>query len=134
MIYSAWATRVSLSVGCGDDPAKLPLGELHKAVASSKLFEDITFNNQRMRTREIDEYGSEILSSGGLRCAVNGHWHGASIWLPGLERIETGEGQQGPTAVLRLERHHGHLRLLVRSEPGNGFAQTSSGRHDRYQE
>jgi hypothetical protein len=55
MIYSAWATRVSLSVGCGDDPAKLPLGELHKAVASSKLFEDITFNDQRMRTREIDE-------------------------------------------------------------------------------
>jgi len=70
---------VSLSVRSGDDPAKLPLGELHKAVAVSKLFEDLTFNDQRMRTRQVDEYGSEILGSGGLRRAVNGHGHGASI-------------------------------------------------------
>ena len=133
MIYSAYATQ-SPSVGSGNDPAKLPLGHLNKAVAGGKLSEDLTFNHQGMRTCQIDEYGSEILSPGGLRRAVNGHGHGASIWLPGLERIETGEDQQCSTAVLRLERHHGHLCLLVRSEPGNGFAQPSSGRHDWYQE
>ena len=123
-----------LSVGSGDDPTELALGQLHKAVAASKLSEDLTFNHQRMRTRQIDEYGSEIFIPGGLRCVVNCHGHGASIWLPALECIETGEGQQCSTAVLRLERDYGHLRLLIRSEPSNGFAQTSSGRHHRYQQ
>ena len=120
-----------LSVGSGDDPTELALGQLHKAVAASKLSEDLTFNHQGMRTRQIDEYGSEIFIPGGLRCAVNCHGHGASIWLPALECIETGEGQQCPTAVLRLERHHGHLRLLVRCEPGDRVLQASSNRNDR---
>jgi hypothetical protein len=53
MIYSAWATN-QLSVGSGDDPAELPLGQLHQAVAGSKLAKDLTFNHQRMWTRQID--------------------------------------------------------------------------------
>ena len=54
--------------------------------------------------------------------------------MPVLECIETGKGQQGPTAVLCLERHHGHLCLLIRSESANGFTQTRCCRHNRYQQ
>lgn len=101
------------SLGGGNDPAELAIGKLDKAMAGSKLSENLAFNDERIRPRHIDEYGCQILIPGSLRRAVDSYRYGASIWPPALECIEPGEGQQRFTPVLRLECHHGHLRLLV---------------------
>jgi hypothetical protein len=117
-----------------DDPAEFTLGQLHKAMPGSKLSENLPFNHEWMRTRHIDEDGCQPFSSGGVRCAVNSDGHGASIWPPAAQCIETREGQQRMTAVLGPECHHRHLRLFVRCEPGDSLSQISSCRHNRNQE
>jgi hypothetical protein len=98
--------RTRLLVRSGDYPAELALGQLHQSMARSKLAKNFAFNHERIRTSHIDENGCQILIPGGLRRAVNCHGYGASIWLPALECIETGESQQCPTTVPRLERYH----------------------------
>jgi hypothetical protein len=127
-------TQAQHSLRSGDDPAEVILGQLHKAMPGSKLSENIPFNHECMRTRHIDQDRCQAFSSGGLRCAVNRYRYGASILLPALECIETSEGQQRMTAIRCPERHHRHLRLLVRSEAGDALPQMSSCRYDRNQQ
>ena len=95
------------------DPAELTIGQLHQAMAGCKLLENFAFNHERVRPGYIDEYGGQIFVQGSLRCLVNCHRYGPSVYPPALKCIETGEGQQGATPVLRLKCHHGHLRFLV---------------------
>jgi hypothetical protein len=118
------------SLGGGNDPAELAIGQLHETMAGSKLSENLAVDHEGMRPRHIDEYGCQILIPRSLRRAVNCYRHGPSIWLPALEGVEAGEGQQRSTPVLRLECHHRHLRLLVRCESGDRLPQTSGGGHD----
>jgi hypothetical protein len=128
------ARRRRHSLRSGDDPAELTFGQLHKAMPGGKLCENLSFNHECMRTRNIDEDGCQAFSSGGVRCAVNRDRHRASIWLPAAECIETGEGQQRMAAIVAPECHHRHLRLFVRCEPGHGLSQMSCCRHNRNQQ
>jgi hypothetical protein len=73
-------------------PSELTIGQLHKAMASGKLMENIAFNDERMRPGYVDDYSGQIFTPCGLRCAVESHRYGASLWLPIPECIETGEG------------------------------------------
>src|SRR4029453_10363542 len=95
------------------DPAEITIGKLHKAMTGRKLLENFAFNHERVRPCDVDEYGGQIFVLGGLRCAVECHRHGARIRPPVVKCIETSEGQQRSTPVLRLKAHYGHLRLLV---------------------
>ena len=126
--------RTRLLLRSGDHPAEPALGQLDKPMARSKLAKNFAFNHECIRARHIDENGCQIFIPGGLRRAVKCHRYGASIWLPALECIQTGEDQQCSTTVLRLEAHHGHLRLLVRREPCDRLLQASSSCHDRDQQ
>ena len=100
----------------------------------SELPENLPFNHERMRIRHIDEERCQAFSPSGVRCTVNRHRYRASIWLPRVERIETGECQQGVTTILRPHCHHRHLRLFIRSETGDGLPLASCCCHDRNQQ
>jgi hypothetical protein len=116
------------------DPAELTIGQLHQAVAGSKLSENLAVDHEWMRPRHIDKHRGQILIPGSLGSALNGHRYRASLRLPALQCIETGKGQQRSTAIPGLKCHYGHLGLLVGCEPGDCLSETSGSGHDGHQQ
>jgi hypothetical protein len=103
-------------------------------MACSELPENLPFNHERMWIRHIDEERCQAFSQSCVRGTVNRHRYRASICLPPVQRIQTGERQQCMAAIRRLQCHHRHLRLFIRSETGDGLPQTSCCCHNWNQE
>jgi hypothetical protein len=62
-------------------------------MTGGELIEDIAFDHEHMGPGYIDEHSGQIFTPGGVRCVVESHGYGASLWLPAPKCIEAGEGK-----------------------------------------
>lgn len=82
----------------------------------------LVFDDERVRTRYINEDDGQLLALRGLRGGVDRDRYRASIRLPTLQRIKACEGEQRSPAIAYLEYHQRHLRLFVRGQAADRFS------------
>ena len=103
-------------------------------MTSCQFCKHLTFDDERVWTRYVNEYDGQLLARCGLRGDVDRDRNRASIRLPTLQCIKACEGQQRSPTVPHLKYHERHLRLFVRGQPADRFAETSGGGDHRHKQ